>query len=75
MQLTIQNTFHGTVAHATPLETYTSAGDQMCAVLSYSDLARLQEELCGMSDCSCSKIPGWGVGEDDVVYAIVTESV
>ena len=70
MQITIENNFHGTSIQLTPVEIYKLESGQPCAVLSYDDYMRASKALCGMSSCTCGKVPGNGLGDNGIRYAL-----
>lgn len=76
MNITVRNSFHGTSASCTPLETYTAQSGQPCAVIALEDWTRMGRELCGMKGCTCNSMSlgRIGTGDDGIEYACVLPS-
>lgn len=70
MKITVENDFHHTRAELVPTETYELESGGSCAVIPYKEYLRAERVLCGIKQCSCLKVPGNGLGDDGVRYAL-----
>ena len=55
MTYTAINTFHGTEAPVTVIETYESDYG-LIAIIEATELDRVAQKLCGIADCQCNSI-------------------